>query len=276
MDSLDVLGFPQTQKVPSRSPLLSSLAEAEHSIHTLSLGTALSFTILNPLVKMRSVKLEGLKSCFLHPNWATYCGRWTHAHQHLELFYFRVHTGFHFSVPLKLGIATWLVIAMKSKREGCGSLSISFLVLYPPTRFLWALVYWRRSNRIIRSSWWEAEVYLPPSIDSLNCHLHVVLLLLSRRNTYFPPQHSCQNNPADGVHEFSFENVLNWLQWTVHSLTQLTNANEIAWAEETCVKLQGCFRLFLTWNDMHINQRKELGHRICFPWLHRDTMNSVT
>lgn len=138
-DSPDLLGFPQTQKVLPRTPLLSSVDK--RSIHTLYALWLLS-ALWCPTTLSRDLwSWMVWNPASSQPNWATCCGRQTHAHQYLGLFYFWVYTGFHFSVTLKLGIAMWLVIAMKSKWGGHRSLSISFLVPYPPALFLWALVY---------------------------------------------------------------------------------------------------------------------------------------
>ena len=78
--------------------------------------------------------------------------------QHLDRCYLEAHKEFHFSVPLKLGMVTGLVI-IRRKQEGHGSApGVLFLVAHPPSSLIyhgepWALVAGWRPPRIVRTPW---------------------------------------------------------------------------------------------------------------------------
>lgn len=121
-----------SQKVSPRNSFLYPGARGNFWFTHSSSVASLSFLMLSQLIPW------WWESCFLSLPfqliyWATWCGRETRVQQYPELFYFVVHTRFLFSASLKLGLTTWLVIAMKRKQEGHGSLLGYPFLFWGPT-----------------------------------------------------------------------------------------------------------------------------------------------
>lgn len=137
---------PLLKKKPRRQPRLIGFPKKSHQetlSSTLGLGATFGFTHSSSVASLSFLMLSQLipwwwESCFLSLPfqliyWATWCGRETRVQQYPELFYFVVHTRFLFSASLKLGLTTWLVVAMKRKQEGHGSLLGYPFLFWGPT-----------------------------------------------------------------------------------------------------------------------------------------------
>lgn len=214
-----------------------------------------------PSAKKRSVKLNNLKPYFLpcHSNSTaqhavverlTLTNIWCSST-------FGVHTEFPFSVPVWFDIAAGLVIAMKRKQEGLGSLpslSISFLVPYPPAPLSLShglLTVATEDDRVILiGSWGPLPSMDPPSWSVSSA---------AEYQKYLFPTLAPMSKQSNGWSPW----VLFWkcpevAMTSHHSLTQLTNDNDTAWAKRNscCIKFLRCFRLSRPWTLCPAIKRK--------------------